>query len=144
MAKSADKVAPAGAVQALSDFGYGGNVGRVYRGEVFVPEGHVNDEVMARLRYWTPVAEGTHLFECGDCGKLYISEITREEHGIAAHEMRCVCGWLPAPSDRLTMDEHLARHKMRCDEWRAGRDAHFQRRAQEVKDIKAGQPVPVG
>ena len=127
-----DKRAGADNVQALFEFDYTEESGRVERGQVIKLAGVRNDEPMVRMQYFAPVAKGTRLKECGTCGKLFISETARDNHGRLWHGFECDgCGWVPRTydGDRTVA---LQRHRQVCPQVMVARES---RRAQHVGEI---------
>jgi hypothetical protein len=121
-------------VQALFEFEYTQETGRVERGQVVELAGVRNDEVMLRLQYFAHVPKGAALKECGTCGKLFVSEEARVAHGKLWHGFECDgCGWVPRSydGDRAVA---LQRHRQTCVRVAIARDA---RRAQHTKEVTA-------
>lgn len=127
-----DKRAGTDNVQALFEFDYTEESGRLERGQVIKLAGVRNDERMVRMQYFAPVAKGTGLKECGECGKLFVDEARREAHGQLWHGFECDgCGWVPRVYDG-DRAEALRRHRQVCPQVMIARDS---RRALHVEEI---------
>lgn len=112
-AKPTETVAKAGDdyVKALSEFQYSDL--RLSRQQVFQLQGGRNDQVLLNLRYVVPVAKGTVLVQCAECGALFDSDHWLEVHGDQWHEYECQCGWSPQPGI-LDKDTAMRRHSLEC------------------------------
>jgi hypothetical protein len=124
--KSADKKAGDNAVQALSAFKYSRKTGLLVRGQVFDLEGLANDHLLAGMDYVRPVAKGTPLLECGECGATFLSDASRERHGRHFHDQWCDCGWTPDPTT-VDKDQAMMNHIKVCDVWKRERAQAAQR-----------------
>lgn len=115
--------------QALSPFTYDGDSGLLVRGQVFDLKGHENDQLLVGMDYIRPVAPGTELLECGECGGLFLTEYAREQHGRHFHDHWCDCGWVP-DQDVYDKDQALKDHIKTCEVWRTERARAAQRHLQ--------------
>ena len=96
------------------------------RGQVFYLAGYTNDRLLVGMDYIRPVAPGTALVECGECGALFIDEAARDRHGQHFHDHWCDCGWRP-PVGTFDADKALSEHIKTCGVWRAERAAAAER-----------------
>lgn len=113
MARTATKKAGENYVQALFDFGYDDELGRVQRGQAFQLGGHRHDGKLLRLGHLKGVEKGTPLCECGECGRLFIDDATREAHGDQLHAFECQCGQV-APWEHPHRNIWLQQHQLQC------------------------------
>lgn len=130
-------------VIALFEFGYDSERPRVERGEVFMPGGHPNDQTLLSLRYLSPATPGTQLYQCGECGKLFFDEYSRESHGDTWHSFVCECGWVSPPGTKAARADALHAHREKCDVMRDQRASQRSAHVQQVKQIKEATPVEV-
>lgn len=143
MARTATPKAKEGMIRALWEFGYDARLGKVSRGQVFESGGHIHDERLLTLRYVTPVPKGTPLSECGECGRLFISDATRTAHGDLFHAFECDgCGW-SAGREYPDRRGALERHRRDCSAVISARETKRREHLKEVAAIKAAKPVEV-
>lgn len=135
MARTATKKAGEDFVQARFEFGYDGKTGRVQRGQVFELGGHVHDEKLIRLGHVAPVEPGTPLCECGECGRLFMDDATREAHGDLYHAFECECGAVP-PWEEVDKAVWLQRHRLSCSIVQAAKDKRRQEQLEQIAEQK--------
>ena len=101
-------------VFALREFEYDGETGVLDRGQVIELQGHRNDEKLVNLRFLAPCTPGQELVQCGTCGKWFVDENARQNHGDRVHAYDCECGWSPG-RDVVDKARSLKAHRVRCD-----------------------------
>lgn len=143
MPRTATPKAKEGMYQALFEFAYDSRLGQLSRGQVIELGGHTNDERLVRLRYLDPVPKGVDLFECGECGRLFISDAARSAHGDMFHAYECDgCGWV-AGREYPDRRGALERHRQQCNAVISARETARMAHLKEVAEVKAARPVEV-
>jgi len=142
MAKSVTNKAGENAAQALSQFKYDEESGLLVRGQVIHLRGYENDRLLVTMDYMRPVAEGTPLVQCAECGALFLDDAARERHGQHFHDHWCSCGYVPPPlpADR---DAEMQRHMRSCRIWRREFEEARERHTEIARKRQQDQAVAI-
>lgn len=102
---------------AKRTFGYGvrGETERMLdRGECFLLEDLPNDRLLVSLGYAGELAEDTDTYPCRECGRVFLEQRMRDQHGKDRHE---TADYMPPPAPVRDPRETDDEFQRRTDAW---------------------------